>query len=121
MLDQQSPQGAPAPVPVESNPAATERRFPPVPDGYLGPRVLSVDELLAVLRLKSRTSAYRYEAYPDFPQRIRLGDKHVVWDADEVAAWLEARKAERLKVSAPASEEPAKRKRGGVRKTLVMA
>lgn len=121
MLDQSVSQASIAPVPVSSDHTATSKRFPSIPEGYLGPRLLSIDELLAVLRLKSRTSAYRYQAIPDFPKRIKLGDRHIAWDADEVSAWIEARKADRLNESAPTAEEPATRKRGGVRKTLSLA
>lgn len=58
-------------------------------------------KLLAAADLKelgirlSRAQLWRLEKTKRFPQRVRIGERTVAWDADEIAAWLEARKAER--------------------------
>jgi prophage regulatory protein len=54
-------------------------------------------------RLQTQTSGvpysdmhiWRLEKSGRFPKRIRLGPNRVGWSAREVAAWIEARKAER--------------------------
>lgn len=120
MLDCQSAKGATASV---SNSGQSAPKFSPVPDSYTGPRPLTYGELCALLKVSSRTSIYRFQQkIADFPKPYKIGEKHAVFDADEVAQWLERQKAARSAMeSAPTSEEPTTRKRGGVRKTLVMA
>ena len=117
MLDHQSPQGATASVSGHS-----AKRSPAL-DTYTGPRPLTYGELCALLRVSSRTSIYRFQQQiADFPKPFKIGGKHAVFDADEVAQWLERQKAARSAMeSAPTSEEPTTRKRGGQRKTLAMA
>jgi prophage regulatory protein len=36
---------------------------------------------------------WRLEQAGKFPKRIKLGDRRVGWDLDEVIAWIESRKA----------------------------
>lgn len=43
----------------------------------------------------SRSSLYRLAAAGEFPRPIRLGPRAVGWRADEIAAWIEQRTAER--------------------------
>lgn len=43
----------------------------------------------------SRSSIYRLQADGQFPRPIRLGPRAVGWRADEIAAWIEQRTAER--------------------------
>ncbi|MDY0872832.1 helix-turn-helix transcriptional regulator [Dongia rigui] len=58
-------------------------------------------KLLAAADLKvlgirlSRAQLWRLEKANRFPRRVRIAERTVAWDADEIAAWLEARKAER--------------------------
>ncbi len=43
----------------------------------------------------SRSTIYAMMAQGTFPQPIKLGARAVGWPESEIAAWLEARKAER--------------------------
>ena len=43
----------------------------------------------------SRSSLYRLAAAGQFPHPIKLGPRAVGWRADEIAAWIEQRTAER--------------------------
>ena len=43
----------------------------------------------------SRSSLYRLAAAGEFPRPIKLGPRAVGWRADEIAAWIEERTAER--------------------------
>lgn len=43
----------------------------------------------------SDSHLYRLEASGEFPKRIRIGKRRVVWDADEVDAWIESKKSDR--------------------------
>jgi prophage regulatory protein len=43
----------------------------------------------------SRSSVYRLAAAGQFPKPISLGPRAVGWRADEIAAWIEERTAER--------------------------
>ena len=43
----------------------------------------------------SRSSLYRLAASGEFPRPIKLGPRAVGWRADEIAAWIEQRTAER--------------------------
>lgn len=38
---------------------------------------------------------WRLEKAGKFPRRIKLGERRVGWDLDEVIAWIEARKSQR--------------------------
>lgn len=58
--------------------------------------------LLRLPQVRERTGLSRSEIYrrvargPDyFPQKILLGSRCTVWDADEINAWIEARIASR--------------------------
>lgn len=43
----------------------------------------------------SRSTLYAMMAQGTFPRPVRLGERAVGWPESEIAAWLEARKAER--------------------------
>lgn len=59
------------------------------------PAVLTRQDLKRLGIKVSNSSLLRWEAHGRFPRRIRLAGCSVAWVADEVNAWLEARKAER--------------------------
>lgn len=89
-------------------------------DSYTGPRPMTYGDLLDLLKVGSRTTLYRFQrSIPDFPRPYRIGLKHVVFDSDEVAAWLEKQKAARYAPEEASDTAPAKRSRGGQRKTVV--
>ena len=56
--------------------------------------ILTIDQVTAKTTL-GRRSIYNYMSQQRFPQRVRLGDRHVGWVEDEVNAWLRARAGER--------------------------
>ena len=58
------------------------------------PQIVKRPEVEAATGL-SRSSLYRLAAAGQFPRPIRLGPRAVGWRADEIAAWIEARTAER--------------------------
>lgn len=115
----QSAKGAPASV---SNSGQSAPKFSPVPDSYTGPRPLTYGEMCTLLKVSSRTSIYRFQQQlADFPKPFKIGGKHAVFDSAEVAAWLQKQMATRVApVEAVESPAPAKRTRGGQRKTVVM-
>ena len=39
----------------------------------------------------SRSEIYRLIALGTFPRPVRIGDRAVAWDADEVQAWIRSR------------------------------
>jgi prophage regulatory protein len=47
--------------------------------------------------LFSHVHIWRLERKGEFPKRIKLGERRVGWDLDEIMAWIEARKALRGK------------------------
>jgi prophage regulatory protein len=57
-------------------------------------RVQRLPEVKATTGL-SRSTIYEAMSRGDFPKPIRLGLRAVGWDADEITAWLESRKAQR--------------------------
>jgi prophage regulatory protein len=54
-------------------------------------RALRRAELRKIIPL-SNTTIYELEQREDFPRRFYLTPRCVVWDSDEVYAWLDARK-----------------------------
>ena len=58
------------------------------------PQIVKRPEVEAATGL-SRSSLYRLAAEGQFPRPIKLGARAVGWRADEIAAWIEARTAER--------------------------
>jgi prophage regulatory protein len=54
-------------------------------------RALRRAELRRIVPL-SNTTIYELEQREDFPRRFYLTPRCVVWDSDEVYAWLDARK-----------------------------
>jgi prophage regulatory protein len=42
-----------------------------------------------------RVQRWRLEKRNLFPKRFRISERRIVWDEDEIDAWLEARKSER--------------------------
>jgi prophage regulatory protein len=43
----------------------------------------------------SKPHLWRKEKAGEFPKRIRLGTNSIVWDEEEIDAWLDSRKAQR--------------------------
>jgi prophage regulatory protein len=43
----------------------------------------------------TRVHIWRLEKRNLFPKRFRISERRIVWDEDEIDAWLEARKSER--------------------------
>lgn len=58
------------------------------------PQIVKRPEVEAATGL-SRSSLYRLAAAGQFPRPIKLGSRAVGWRADEIAAWIEQRTAER--------------------------
>ena len=58
------------------------------------PQIVKRPEVEAATGL-SRSSLYRLAAAGQFPRPIKLGPRSVGWRADELAAWIEQRTAER--------------------------
>lgn len=62
--------------------------------------VLRIDDVRAITGL-SRTAIYdkenRRSKYfdPNFPNRFKLGERSVGWDAREIDAWVQSKKAAR--------------------------
>lgn len=57
-------------------------------------------KLLAMIPLAIRT-IYNMEQRGDFPRRIALTSRNVVWDLAEIEEWIEARKSSGLQASRP--------------------
>lgn len=57
------------------------------------PAYLRLPEVLQLVRF-SKMHLSRLEKAGKFPRRIRFGSSRVVWDRNEVLAWLAARRAE---------------------------
>lgn len=57
-------------------------------------------KLLAMIPLATRT-IYNMEQRGDFPRRIALTSRNVVWDLAEIEEWIEARKSSGLQASRP--------------------
>ena len=58
------------------------------------PQIVKRPDVEAATRL-SRSNLYRKIAAGEFPRPIKLGPRAVGWRADEIAAWIEERTAER--------------------------
>jgi prophage regulatory protein len=58
------------------------------------PRIAKRPEVERLTGL-SRSSIYRLAAAGQFPQPVKLSPRAVGWRADEIAAWIEQRTAER--------------------------
>lgn len=57
-------------------------------------RLLRFHEVKAITTF-CRMTIFNWEREGKFPKRIHIGPNRVVWDSDEVYAWIDARKAER--------------------------
>ena len=66
--------------------------FPEVP--MQAPQIVKRPEVEAATGL-SRSSIYRLVATGAFPAPLKLSSRSVGWRADELAAWIEQRTAER--------------------------
>lgn len=62
--------------------------------------LISRRQLLSIVPLSDRT-IYNLEKRGDFPKRIALTSRNVAWDLDEVAAWIESRKASGSQTARP--------------------
>jgi prophage regulatory protein len=49
----------------------------------------------------STVTLYRWAKAGDFPQPYRIGKQAIAFDSEEVAAWLETRRAQRPETEAP--------------------
>jgi predicted DNA-binding transcriptional regulator AlpA len=56
-------------------------------------------EVLNLVGYKSPDTIYRLEREGKFPQRVELSERASRWREDEIAAWIEARSAERPAVA----------------------
>jgi prophage regulatory protein len=67
--------------------------IPTTPPASIPPprRALRRAELRKIIPL-SNTTIYQMERRGEFPKRFYLTSRCVVWDSDEVYAWLDARK-----------------------------
>jgi prophage regulatory protein len=59
----------------------------------------------------AETTIYEMERRGDFPRRFNLTPRCVVWDLEEVEAWIEERKRESRSGKAPAAPGPDVRQR----------
>lgn len=57
-------------------------------------RLIRLPEVLECTGM-TRPTLYRRIAVGEFPRQVKLGARASAWDAGEVDAWIEARKAER--------------------------
>jgi prophage regulatory protein len=57
-------------------------------------RLLRLVEVQAIVPF-NKNQLRRLEQKDLFPKRIKLGERSIAWDAAEIEAWLEAKKAER--------------------------
>ncbi|EJD6043748.1 MULTISPECIES: helix-turn-helix transcriptional regulator [Morganellaceae] len=53
--------------------------------------IITMDEVLKLMGLKSRNSIYSLEKTQQFPRRIRIGVRRVGYDLVSVEKWLESR------------------------------
>lgn len=77
-------------------------------------RTIRRDELRTIVPL-SDTTIYHMENKGTFPRRFALTPRCVVWDYDEVIAWLNERKAEMATVDTKYPPDVRKRKLNPVR------
>jgi prophage regulatory protein len=52
-------------------------------------KVLLIGEVLAIMRMKSKTSLYDLIQSGGFPRGVRIGLKRRGWYEDDVYAWME--------------------------------
>ncbi|MBW4091908.1 MAG: AlpA family phage regulatory protein [Proteobacteria bacterium] len=72
-------------------PADPRHRAPLQPNAL--PRYLRLHELQQIVPY-SHMHFYRLERDGKFPTRIKFGPGRVVWDTEQVMAWVDARRAE---------------------------
>ena len=77
---------------IVKRPAAHAEQLPVALDAKI--QIITRREVEAATGL-SRSSLYRLSAAGLFPRPIKLGARAVGWRADEIAAWIEQRTAER--------------------------
>ena len=63
-------------------------------------------KLLAMIPLSERT-IFNLERRGEFPHRIALTSRNVVWDLNEVESWIEARKSSGMQALRPGSTRAA--------------
>lgn len=68
-------------------------------------RLLCKKTLLGIIPLSERTID-ALEQRGEFPSRIALTARKVVWDEAEVQAWIEARKQDKRRIPAPGITPP---------------
>lgn len=73
-------------------------------------RTIRRQELHQIVPL-AETTIYEMERRGDFPRRFNLTPRCVVWDLEEVEAWIEERKRESRSGQTPAAPGPDVRKR----------
>lgn len=80
-------------------------------------RTIRRQELRQIVPL-SETTIYEMERRDEFPRRFNLTPRCVVWDLDEVEAWIEARKqtARSSTARSPIGPDVRQRKKRSVRK-----
>ncbi|MGE8257964.1 MAG: helix-turn-helix transcriptional regulator [Stenotrophomonas sp.] len=92
----------------------TERyaELPQFPKGLPLPfrRTIRRRELHQIVPL-SETTIYEMEQSGEFPRRFRLTPRCVVWDLEEVEAWVEARKQASRAIKADVLDGPDVRQR----------
>lgn len=71
--------------------------------GQEGQRIYSHEQVLAKVPMCART-ILNMEKRNEFPRRFRVSPRRVGWDADEVDAWIAARKKERRQAAAPGAK-----------------
>jgi prophage regulatory protein len=52
-------------------------------------KILLIDEVLSIMRMKSKTSLYDLIQSGGFPHGVRIGLKRRGWYEDDVYAWIE--------------------------------
>jgi len=65
-----------------------------------GQRIYSHEQVLVKVPMCART-ILNMEKRGEFPRRFRVSPRRVGWDADEVEAWITARKLDRQPGAAP--------------------
>jgi len=66
-------------------------------------RLINKKTLLEMIPLCDRT-IYNMEQRGDFPQRIALTRRNVVWDLADIEKWIESRKSLDIKVRRPGED-----------------
>jgi prophage regulatory protein len=77
-------------------------------------RAIRRDELRSIVPL-SDTTIYQMESQGKFPRRFAITPRCVVWDYDEVIAWVRDRKSEMATVDTKYPPDVRKRKTNPVR------